>query len=108
MIIDVYYWFDKSTKRKAVLADYYTFCDIAYRDVVKHVNIRWLSFDKAVYRVLNSVVPVSFFNFSSSSSSRVNLFSIYSSNSSSKTVISTILIPVLVPKLLFAIFRFHF
>lgn len=52
MIIDVYYWFDKSTKRKAELADYYTFCDVAYRDVVKHVNTRWLSLDKAVYRVL--------------------------------------------------------
>ena len=39
MIIDVYYWFDKSTKRKAELADYYTFCDVAYRDIGFYSNM---------------------------------------------------------------------
>ena len=52
LIIDLYYWFEKSTKRKANLVQYCSFCDIDYRDVIKHVNTRWLSLEKAVYRVL--------------------------------------------------------
>ena len=34
LVIDHFYWFDKSTKRKASLSDYYTFCDVTYRDIV--------------------------------------------------------------------------
>ena len=52
MVIDIYYWFDKSTKRKVNLAEYCTFCDTSYREVVKHVNTRWLSLERAVGRVL--------------------------------------------------------
>uniref|UniRef100_A0A1X7USK9 Uncharacterized protein n=1 Tax=Amphimedon queenslandica TaxID=400682 RepID=A0A1X7USK9_AMPQE len=37
-VIDIYYWFDKSTKRKAAMAEYCTFCDVTYRDMIKHVN----------------------------------------------------------------------
>ena len=32
--------------------EYCTFCDIEYRNIIKHVNVRWLSLEKAVYRVL--------------------------------------------------------
>uniref|UniRef100_A0A1X7TM57 DUF659 domain-containing protein n=1 Tax=Amphimedon queenslandica TaxID=400682 RepID=A0A1X7TM57_AMPQE len=35
-VIDIYYWFDKSTKRKATMAEYCTFCDVTYRDIIKH------------------------------------------------------------------------
>lgn len=52
MVIDLFYWFDKSTKRKACLAEYCTFCDTSYREIVKHVNTRWLSLERAVGRVL--------------------------------------------------------
>jgi hypothetical protein len=52
MVIDIYYWFDKSTKRKALLAEFYSFCDVDYRKIVKHVNTRWLSLERAVTRVL--------------------------------------------------------
>ena len=51
-MIDLFYWFDKSTKRKASLMEYCSFCDIDYREIVKHVNTRWLSLERAVSRVL--------------------------------------------------------
>ena len=52
MAIDLFFWFDKSTKRKASLKDYCNFCDITYRNIIKHVNTRWLSLEQAVNRVL--------------------------------------------------------
>ena len=52
MVIDIYYWFGKSTKRKASLAEFYSFCDIGYRKIVKHVNTRWLGLERAISRVL--------------------------------------------------------
>ena len=70
-LIDVYYYFDKSTKRKAELAgtkwkkrvinakiyvlfysDFSTFCDVTYRDIVHHINVRWLSLQMAADRAL--------------------------------------------------------
>lgn len=51
-MIDLYYWFEKSTKRKASLSEYCSFCDINYRKIVKHVNTRWLSLERATTRVL--------------------------------------------------------
>ena len=48
-MIDLFYWFEKST---ASLGDYCTFCDVDYRQVVKHVNTRWLSLERAVGCVL--------------------------------------------------------
>lgn len=52
MVIDLYYWFDKSTKRKANLVEYCTFCDTNYWEIVKHATTRWLSLERAVSRVL--------------------------------------------------------
>ena len=34
LVIDIYYWFDKSTKRKGSLEDYCCFCDIRYKQVI--------------------------------------------------------------------------
>ena len=50
-VIDTFYWFDKSTKRKNELASYCTFCDQAYRSMIKHVSTRWLSLELAVERI---------------------------------------------------------
>ena len=50
--VDLFYWFDKSTQRKSVLADYYEFCDVEYRSIIKQVNTRWLSLETAVNRNL--------------------------------------------------------
>ena len=38
--IDLYYWFDKSTKRKNELQSYCEFCDQEYRAIIKHVSTR--------------------------------------------------------------------
>ena len=40
MVIDLYYWFDRSTKRKASLAEYCTFCDTGYGEIVKHASTK--------------------------------------------------------------------
>ena len=50
--IDIYYWFDKSTKRKQALKEFCEFCDLTYVEMVKHVSTRWLSLEKAVSRIL--------------------------------------------------------
>ncbi|XP_033096708.1 uncharacterized protein LOC117100983, partial [Anneissia japonica] len=52
MLVDIFYWFDKSTKRKASLQEYCEFCDTSYRTIIKHVNTRWLSLERAVSRTL--------------------------------------------------------
>ena len=48
MLVDLFYWFDHSTKRKNLLADYTEFCDQEYRQILKHVSTRWLSLEKCV------------------------------------------------------------
>ena len=50
--LDIYYWFDKSTKRKNSLLSYYTYCDQEYRNIIKHVTTRWLSLKFAIERIL--------------------------------------------------------
>ena len=52
MLVDLYYWFDKSTKRKNELLHFCEFCDMEYRTIVKHVSVRWLSLECAVERTL--------------------------------------------------------
>lgn len=52
VLVDLYYWFDKSTKRKNELSGFCEFCDVTYRAVVKHVSTRWLSLELAVQRAL--------------------------------------------------------
>ena len=51
-MVDNFYFFDKSTKRKNGLAEYLVFCDVEYRKVLKHVNTRWLSLELAIDRTL--------------------------------------------------------
>ncbi len=51
-MIDIFYYFDKSTKRKAELNEYCIFCSVEYRKILKHVNTRWLSLEKVVMRTL--------------------------------------------------------
>ena len=55
ILVDLYYWFDKSTNRKNKLSEYnFEFCDIRYREVItnKHVSTHWLSLKYAVQRSL--------------------------------------------------------
>ena len=48
----IYYWFDKSTKRKGKLLEYFDFCYQEYQAVLKHLSVRWLSLEKCAVRVL--------------------------------------------------------
>ena len=52
LCIDVFYWFDASTKRKGILKDFCTFCDSDYHEIVRYVSVRWLSLEKAVFTIL--------------------------------------------------------
>ena len=55
IIIDVYYWFEKSSKRKGKLAEYFEFCNQDYQQILKHVSVRWLSLERCVDRVLKKL-----------------------------------------------------
>ena len=50
--LDIFYYFVKITKRKNALQGYAEFCDQEYRDILKHINVRWLSLERAVERIL--------------------------------------------------------
>ena len=58
LVVNVTYWFDKSTKRKAGLEEFCVFCDTAYKDVVSHVSTRWLSLEQAIIRILQLFVSL--------------------------------------------------
>ena len=51
--IDSFYWFDKSSKRKGKLLEYFEFSDQEYQSVLKHTSIRWLSLERCMGRILN-------------------------------------------------------
>ena len=40
--VDCYYWFDKSTKRKGKLTEYFEFCNQEYQSVLKHLSVRYM------------------------------------------------------------------
>ena len=50
--VDLYYWFDKSSKRKSILKEYYDFCDQDYQEVIKYISTRWLCSERCVNREL--------------------------------------------------------
>lgn len=58
LMVDIYYWFHYSTKRKVMLSEYAEFCDQDYRKILKHVSTRWLSLEKAITRVLKQYVSL--------------------------------------------------
>ena len=50
--VDVFYWFDKSGKRKSILKEYYQFCDTEYEEVIKFISTRWLCLELCINREL--------------------------------------------------------
>ena len=50
--VDLYYWFDKSSKCKCALKEYYEFCYLEYAHVIKFMSTRWLSLELCVNREL--------------------------------------------------------
>ena len=49
---DMFYYFNNSTKRKCTWKTYYQFCDQEYRQIFKHINVWWLSLERAVEHIL--------------------------------------------------------
>ena len=50
--LDIFYYFYKSTKRKNASQGNTEFCDQECRDILKHINVRWMSLERAVKRIL--------------------------------------------------------
>ena len=62
VVVDLFYWFDKSSKRKGKLKEYHEFCNQEYREVLKHLSVRWLSLEKCLNRaVLKHISLKSYF-----------------------------------------------
>jgi len=69
--VDVFYWFDKSTKRKGILKEFCEFCDNEYHKILRYVSVSWLSLEKAVYRILQLYASLqSYFRSESESQAR--------------------------------------
>ena len=52
LLVDILFWFDKSTIRQDSHVDYCIFCAIEYRQIIQHANMRWLSLERAAEHVL--------------------------------------------------------
>ena len=50
--VDMFYYFDKSTKGKCALKACSEFWDQEYKQTLKHINVWWLSLERAVQRIL--------------------------------------------------------
>ena len=53
LYIDLYYWFDKNSKRKGKLAEYFEFCDQEYKSILKHLSLHWLFLERCMDRILH-------------------------------------------------------
>lgn len=51
-MVDCFFWFQKSQKRKSSLEDFCTFCEVEYRKILKYVSTRWLSLNEVTNRIL--------------------------------------------------------
>ena len=47
-LVDLYHYFDKSSKRKVTLEEFCLFCEQEYRKIIKYVSTTWLSLEAAV------------------------------------------------------------
>ena len=52
LLVDVFYYLDKSSKRKQELKHFQELCGVEMRKIVKHVSTRWLSLGKCIDRLL--------------------------------------------------------
>ena len=53
--VDLFYWFDKNSKRKGKLLEYFKLCDQEYQSVLKHLSVRWLSLERCLDRVVKKL-----------------------------------------------------
>ena len=61
MAVDVYFWFDYSSKRKNLLAEFCQFCDIKYRKIIKYMSVRWLNLEPVVLHLLKQYAALKTF-----------------------------------------------
>ena len=54
--VDLFYFFEKSAKRKEDFREFQHFTDTKQFKIIKHCRTRWLSLEKAVNRVYTSAV----------------------------------------------------
>ncbi|KAJ8352127.1 hypothetical protein SKAU_G00236030 [Synaphobranchus kaupii] len=54
VVLKVYGFFSISAKRREALKEFCEFCDIEFREVLRHVTTRWLSLNPAITRLLQS------------------------------------------------------
>ena len=48
VVVNLFYWFDKISKRKGKLKEYHDFCNQEYREALKNLSVRWLLLEKCV------------------------------------------------------------
>ena len=53
LLVDTYFWFDKSSSRKEDLHEFQDFTNTAHEVITKHVSKRWLLLQKCVERILS-------------------------------------------------------
>lgn len=52
LLVDTYFWFEHSSKRKNAYAEYCNFVNTEYRRVLKFLSVRWLGLSTCLERVL--------------------------------------------------------
>ena len=69
-LVDLFYYFDNSTKRLSTLKEFCDFCDQEYRKILKYGATRWLSKELCITRVLKQYKSLeAYFNSQNSSKS---------------------------------------
>lgn len=58
VLVDIYYFFDKSDKRQAEFRQFQDLCDKDQRRMLKHGATRWLSIGRCVKRLLENWEPL--------------------------------------------------
>ena len=51
-MVDLFYYFNKSSKRKGKLKEYHEFCNQEYREVLKYIFIKWLLLEKCINKAV--------------------------------------------------------
>lgn len=58
LLIDVYFYLNKSTKRQQMLKQFQSLCGVESRKIIKHAVTRWLSLEKCITRLLEQWQPL--------------------------------------------------
>lgn len=70
LLVDVYFWFEYSSKRKNAYADFCTFTDVEYRRVLKFISVRWLGMSSCLERILKQFAALKSYFLSTPDSDR--------------------------------------